>query len=104
LGLELEKRVAWILRDLVADKKISVFKAHPHYSEEDQHGKDFTVEKQVDGKMVSRSFGVTISRRSWIEARLRHQGVPQFCFPIGVKPETIEKRILGLFKPVVERR
>ena len=56
---------------------------------------DFVVEKEVDGTIVSRSFGMTTSLKSW---NLRKNGpIPELCFPIGTKPETILRRVNELF-------
>lgn len=67
-------------------------------SPDDYDGKDCEVRMQKDGAVISRAFGVTISREGVYRARLKHPLVPQFCFPIGTKPETIRRRILGLFQ------
>ena len=70
---------------------------HAAYSTPDRQGKDFTVARVVRGEIVSRSFGVTISLKSWKLDQQLYPGVPQFCFPIGTRPDTIIKRILSLF-------
>lgn len=97
-GLALEDQVESILETLKEEGQIASFQRHAHNSSADRAGKDFSATKEINGEEVTFSFGVTISMRSWNEARARHYGVPQFCFPIGSKPETIVKRILGLFK------
>lgn len=67
-------------------------------SEEDRDGKDIRIDRVVNGEVVTRYCGVTISLRCMQNAQLRHPNVPQFCFPIGTKPETIEKRLRSLFQ------
>ncbi|MBI2642257.1 MAG: hypothetical protein HYW97_00185 [Candidatus Wildermuthbacteria bacterium] len=76
---------------------ISNYTRHPPNSAEDHNGKDFTVTKMVGNTLFLQSFGVTISMRNWPESVNQHPNIPQFCFPIGTKPETIQKRILKLF-------
>lgn len=96
-GRAFELEVAKILTRLLEEEKISDFQRHEPSSEEDHDGKDFTVCRKIGEEVVSRSFGVTISLRSWADGKVKHPDVPQFCFPLGTKPETIEKKILSLF-------
>jgi hypothetical protein len=98
VGRELEGEVERILQKMLDDKKVDGFRRFPPYSTEDGEGADFSVTRGAGEQAVERRFGVTISLRSWREACGRHSGTTQFCFPIGTKPETIEKRILGLFE------
>lgn len=91
-GLGLEDEVETLLTKMRDAGEIDSFSRHARNSPEDCDGRDFTiVQSDKDA-----SFGVTISIRSWNEARLIHPDVPQFCFPPGTKPETMEKRILNL--------
>ena len=96
-GRRLEKDVEAILLRLETRGDITSFTVHPPYSQEDYAGRDFTARKQVDCVLVERSFGVTISPKSWRRAKQTHPATPQFCFPIGTNTDTIERRILGLF-------
>ena len=97
-GKEFEETVATLLSKMAGDEKISGFTHNQANSHEDQQGKDFIVwVKKENDEVTTRSFGVTISFRSWNDSRLRHQNVPQFFFPLETKPETIEKKILELF-------
>lgn len=86
-----------ILEKMVLDGKITKFVHFYKNSKEDHDGKDFMVVMECDGKLTEVCFGVTISFKSWNRSKPLHFGVPQLCFPVGTKPETIEKRILGLF-------
>lgn len=70
---------------------------HAPNSTEDHDGKDFTVAIALEGKRIEQSFGMTISLSSQKNAQGRYPGVPQFHWPIGTKPETIQKRVLALF-------
>lgn len=97
-GILLEIEVERILSKMKLQGKISDFAHYPRNSEEDSDGRDFTVIKLVGAQTEERSFGVTISLQSWQLARIRHSDVPQFCFPIGTNPETIEKKISQLFE------
>lgn len=57
----------------------------------------FSVTMRVDGRDVTVRFGVSVSRREWQRAQARNDDVTKFCFPLGTRPETIRKRVLGLF-------
>ncbi|HNZ84131.1 MAG TPA: hypothetical protein PLA41_02990 [Candidatus Pacearchaeota archaeon] len=94
IGIQREDFIADILEK--SGKFIKVVH-HKKYSWSDLHGKDFTCYKIIDDKCVSISFGVTISRRSWMKARIRHPKITQIHFPINTKPETIIKRVDSLF-------
>jgi len=99
LGRDLENEVERILmRMWWEDRSICGFNRHPANSFEDFQGKDFSVTQETGGEETVRHFGVTISTRSWRDAKLRHPEVPQLHFPIGTNPKTIEKRILELFQ------
>lgn len=93
VGIELEDTVEQILFKMQSSGKILRFIRHPHNSPEDYSGKDFTV--FFSGE-AARSFGVTISNRSWQRGKIIHCNVTQFFWPIGTNKETMEKRIMGL--------
>ncbi|OHA26105.1 MAG: hypothetical protein A3C06_00860 [Candidatus Taylorbacteria bacterium RIFCSPHIGHO2_02_FULL_46_13] len=97
-GRAFESTVEGYLQKLLDFGQIKSFTRHPPRSPEDYGGRDFTVSKEVGGVSVERSFGVTISIRSWNRGKRLHPAHPQFCFPIGTNKETINRRILGLFK------
>ena len=97
IGRQFEGEVAELLRKMQDEKLILSFVRHAPHSKEDHDGRDFTVTGLVEGRPVERSFGVTISQRSWSDSKILHPHVPQFCFPIGSKPETIRARVLELF-------
>jgi hypothetical protein len=67
---------------------------HPPCGAEDANGKDFTVRR--GNKSVS--FGMTISLKSWNRSKVLYPEIPQFCFPLNVRPETVISRILELFE------
>lgn len=94
VGEERENLIADIL-----EKSGKFFKVihHEKWSQPDMNGKDFTCCKIIDGKHISKSFGVTISNKSWKKSKNMHPGVIQIYFPINTKPETIIKRIESLF-------
>lgn len=98
IGRKFESEVADLLQKLQDEKLIAAFVAHPPDSPEDRQGRDFTVAVEIGGKTVEKSFGVTISLQRWNHSKILHPDVPQFCFPIGTKPETIRKRIFELFE------
>lgn len=93
-GESLEAEVETLLSGMVERKIVSGFIHHEKNSTEDHDGKDFTV---INNEGERASFGVTISMRSWNISKMRHMDTHQFCFPAGTRPETMEKRILGLF-------
>jgi len=63
----------------------------------DREGEDFLVYKKINEEMLEKSFGITISQRKVVKDRVRHRHIPQFCFPIGTKPDTMLKRVSELF-------
>ena len=97
IGRKFEGEVAALLQKMQDEKLILRFVSHGPGSEEDHDGRDFTVAAVVAGQEAERSFGVTISLRRWHVSKMLHPDVPQFCFPLGTKPETIRARVLGLF-------
>lgn len=97
-GEVLESTVIKLLQELKNEERILQFVHHPKNSREDSEGKDFTVTKEVNGAKKVLSFGVTISLRCWANAKVKHPQIPQLCFPLGTKLETMEKRILELFE------
>jgi hypothetical protein len=98
IGRKFEGEVAELLQKMQDEKLILGFERHAPNSTEDGQGRDFTVTALLAGVQVEKSFGVTISMRSWNEAKVLHPEVPQFCFPLGTKPETIRARVLELFQ------
>ncbi|MEK7546222.1 MAG: hypothetical protein AAB554_04070 [Patescibacteria group bacterium] len=98
IGRKFEAEVEGILQKMQDEKLIVDFVRHAPNSGEDRDGRDFTVTAPAAGAPAERSFGVTISLRSWQDSKILHPDVPQFCFPIGTKPETIRARILELFE------
>ena len=91
LGLQIEEEVAHILDKAVEDGHLLSSVHHPNNTPY----KDFTVECEVQGVRQRISFGITSSLRSW---HGRHYNrVPQLCFPVGTKPETVVRRVLELF-------
>lgn len=95
-GRLLEDEVEAVLSQLQNQGKILSFTRHSANSPADCDGRDFTVTTTQSGGNRQYSFGVTISLRSWQKARVKHPQVPQLCWPIGTKPETMAKRILEL--------
>ena len=96
-GRDFEEAMVGHLTKMQEAGDIDDFLSHAPNSSEDCEGKDFMVAKAVDGIRREIHFGVTISFHSWNESKVRHPKVPQLCFPIATKPETIRKRILELF-------
>jgi len=97
VGVELEDEIEELLQKMQDEGVIADFEHFTKNSKEDHSGKDFRARKEINGVNVDRFFGVTISLRSWPRAKALHPKTPQFCFPIGAKPETMRKRILELF-------
>lgn len=101
LGREQEQNIYKILAEAqLNDSPIfsSVVQHEPN-GPEDKQGKDLTVGKMINGQEELRSFGITISIKQFHKKSGAGQTVPQFCFPIGIKPETVIKKVLGLFAP-----
>lgn len=65
-------------------------------SELDEAGCDFIVKREIQGVVVTRTFGISISARSVRTSRLKHD-IPQFHVPIGFNRERIIARVLQLF-------
>lgn len=87
-----------ILQKMRDAGQICEFEIFAPNSPQDRDGKDIRISKMVGNQKVDNYFGVTISPRCWKDAQRFHPDTPQFCFPIGTKPETIQKRVLGLFE------
>lgn len=94
VGRQHERYVLNVLLNAVRDKLLDSAILHEPNSIPDTEGRDFTVTRRG----VSRSFGITISRASWIEAQVKHPNVRQFYWPVNITPETITRRVLELFQ------
>lgn len=92
-GREQEQRVKQILSDSGLFDDVIL---HEAYSEADGAGLDFTVRK---GERTA-SFGITISIRKWHQHKAKHPNVPQFYFPVNVRPETVIRNVSGLLTDV----
>lgn len=97
LGRSQEENVEGILEKMRERGLIADFRRSRPNSKMDAEGKDFSVTKLVDGVEVVRHFGMTISMKSRNNARVKYPDVPQYTFPVGINPSTIERRILELF-------
>ncbi len=93
-GRDLESKVEKLLEELKVKGYITKYKRHRPHSVADGEGKDFTIWTDKHEK----SFGVTISLKSWRESQMKYPEIPQFCFPLNVNLITIERRILELVK------
>ncbi len=85
-----------VLEDLRTKGEIDDFERHAPFSEPDMMGIDFSVTK--DG--VTCHFGMTISHKSWLGDRLTYLGIPQFWIPKNMKPDSMARRVLELFRPL----
>jgi hypothetical protein len=103
-GVLMEAHVENILNTMKEAGIVLDFTHHAKCSPADRSGKDFTVSKVVNGDVVAVSFGITISQKSMQRACLLHDEVPQLWFPLGIKPETIQRKIMGLFLQVAAVR
>lgn len=101
-GRALEAEVEQLLSKMKEAGKIDGFICNPPNSPEDRDGKDFAIMQVIDGEETWRSFGVTHSAKCWHRAKWLHSNTPQFCFPIGTNPGTMEKRFLDLFPKSTE--
>ncbi len=97
-GRAFEVTVEGYLQEILDFGLIQKFIRHPPHSPEDYDGRDFTISKDVEGVSIEKTFGVTISIKSWNRGKRLHRSYQQFCFPIGTKKETVVRRILGLFQ------
>lgn len=93
----MEDEVAKVLGRLQERGAISRFVRCEPGSADAKDGIDFRAFKPVDGTEVGRAFCVSVSYGDYREKRARCPGIPIFRLPPETKPETIEKRILGLF-------
>lgn len=89
-GRQQELSVKQILEDSKLFDKVIL---HPPHSASDGQGQDFTV---LRGEQFV-SFGVTISLKSWNRSKVIYPDIPQFCFPLNAKPETVIRRVAELF-------
>lgn len=93
----MEDEVARVLVRLQERGAISRYVRCEPGSADAQSGADFRVCMPMDGTEVERAFCVSVSYGDFREKRARCPGLPIFRLPPETKPETIEKRILGLF-------
>lgn len=96
-GDEMGGETERVLSALQAQNKITNFVRHREAGTEDGPVENFSVTMLVDGRDVTVRFGVSVSRREWQRMQSRAQDVPQLCFPLGTRPDTIRRRILSLF-------
>ena len=98
-----EEHLKWILKVLKEargqDGELLFLQAGSYLinSYEDCQGKDVWVTRKIGGKVMQREFGTTISCKSWEKSKRMHRDVPQFCFPLDVKKETVIQRVSELF-------
>lgn len=102
LGELTEERVDALLAEKKEAKDLISFERHPHNSPEDEKGNDFTVTVDVNGKLVTVSFGVTCSNGSHQKHRLMHPGVPSIVIPPEMSDKRIWERIVMLAKERLE--
>ena len=98
LGGLMEERVEKLGLILVERGDLSEFVRHEPNSKEDSAGKDFTATKIINGELVQRSFGITISgEKKRIVSQSLHLDVPQWWTPWEMRDENIQKKIVSLF-------
>ncbi|MBI4118342.1 MAG: hypothetical protein HY455_02320 [Parcubacteria group bacterium] len=96
-GYANEERVARILAKAVELGRYASFRQTEHNGSEDTLGIDFVVTKEVSDASVGRGFGVTISHKSWIEARKIHPRVTTILVTPEMKDETLLSKVDALF-------
>ncbi len=96
-GDEVRGETERVLAALREQERISEYACHRPPVTDDATAARFSVTMRVNGEDVTARFSVTVSRRAWQRAQSRDDATPTFCFPLGTRPETIRKRILGLF-------
>lgn len=101
LGRDFELHVESILRQMVSAGDIIEYIRHEPRSDEDLHGRDFTI-LTLAGNEVS--FGVTRSARHWNDSKARYRDIAQWWFPYATSDETIRRKILRLAREYDDSR
>ena len=70
---------------------------HAKHSKEDSNGMDFSVSRMMFGKIIWKSFGVTISKVSRYRSRKKHKDIPCFYTPVGFDRGKFMESVLLLF-------
>lgn len=98
LGRENEARVERLLAKKLEASEIISFKRHLPNSPEDLAGDDFQVSKEIDGEIITVSFGVTISQRKHKEHSMKHPDKTSLLIPLEMRDERIWYRICQILK------
>ena len=100
IGQSSENEIEEILKNEKDSRGESVFSKvlhHKKYGFKDRDGKDFTVYRTVGDLTLFRSFGVTISERSYYQAKVKHPATVSIYTPIGFNRDNFIKKVLALF-------
>lgn len=99
VGREMEDRVSSLLKRASKNNQSLFLRAiyHQPNSEMDCDGADFTVEKLIDGRVYSVTFGISISPKCCNQSNAKHPDRLQMCFPININDSTIVKKVEKLF-------
>lgn len=98
LGRMTEDRVAGLLAKKQEAGELVSFERYPANSPEDAEGKDFRVSKEINGEVVSASFGITISMREHQDHLMKHPHEPSIIIPPEMNDERIWWRITKILK------
>lgn len=101
-GRNFEERAERIMIQMCHRGELSLVQRHKPHSSDDHQGKDFTVEKIINGEAVTKSFGITFSMSRQFRAEQLHPGVPQKYIPLWSSDKDIEETVLSLFSQKTE--
>jgi hypothetical protein len=96
-GDEMSGETERVLASLREQEKITAYVRHRPSGKDDGLAARFSVTVRVSDRDVTMRFGVAITRREWQRAKEHDDDATHFCFPLGTRPDTIKRRILGLF-------
>ncbi|MBI4120918.1 MAG: hypothetical protein HY457_01545 [Parcubacteria group bacterium] len=97
-GYANEERVASILAKAVEQSRYQTWRQTEHNDADDRRGVDFFVTRRSEsGGVVERGFGVTISPKSWNDAKSTHPQVLTILVTPEMKDETLLSKVDALF-------
>lgn len=100
IGRQMECEIAEFLGQAEDDQGNRIFERvirHRPWSPADLRGKDITVFLKEEDRVRTKSFGVTISIRSFHRSAAIHPRVPVFFTPVNYNREHLVGKILALF-------
>jgi hypothetical protein len=94
----MEEEVADVLSRLKSRGRIAEYIRYERRPDGANEPADFTILRVYRGKAARRRFGISTTLTAKQVRESLFPRIPVLCFPHGTKPQTIERRVLELFK------